>query len=338
MADLKNIRMPQSLDKDEATATSRYAKFITEPWESGFGHTIGNALRRVLLTMLEGVAVTRIRIDGVYHEFTPIPGVAEDVMDIILNIKKLTFRSSGTLPCTLEMSVQKAGVVTGADIKEDHGVEVLNKDLKLFTLTGDLRKPLRIELDLDKGRGYRPSEENKSEDQAANSIPVDSLFNPVERVRYDVGAARREARTDYDRLELEIWTDGRLEPMEALVTAASLLRKHLSIFENRLPFPPITPQEQELINLLKEPIDFLELSVRSANCLKQIKINSVYELVRTTESALLKVRNFGKKSSSEIKQKLEEYGLSLDMTLSDKIQQELQRIMGEQLEKLSKED
>ncbi|MBP5300391.1 MAG: DNA-directed RNA polymerase subunit alpha [Victivallales bacterium] len=330
--------MPLSLDMDEATATPRYAKFVTEPWESGFGHTIGNALRRVLLTMMDGVAVTRIRIDGVYHEFTPIPGVAEDVMDIILNIKKLAFRSSGTLPCTLEMSVQKAGVVTGADIKEDHGVQVLNKDLKLFTLTSDLRKPLRIELDLDKGRGYRPSENNKHEDQPANSIPVDSLFSPIERVRYDVGASRVEDRTDYDRLELEIWTDGRMEPMEALVNAATMLRKHLAIFESPRADQPWSEEEQQLINKLKEPIETLELSVRSANCLKQIKINFVYELVKITEGQLLKVRNFGRKSSSEIKEKLEAKGLSLDMTLNDKINDELQRIMADQLEKLSKEE
>ena len=338
MADLKNFVMPQSLEMDKSTSTPRYAKFVTEPWESGFGHTIGNALRRVLLTMMEGVAVTCIRIDGIAHEFTPIPGVAEDVMDIILNIKKLAFRCEGTLSHPLEMVVQKAGVVTGADIKEDGVVQVLNKDLKLFTITSDLRKPLRFEFDLDRGRGYRPSEQNKHEDQPAGSIPVDSLFNPIERVRYDVGASRVGDRTDYDRLDLEVWTDGRVEPMEALVNAAALLRRHLTIFENPLPGNKFSDEEQALIDKLKQPIDELDLSVRSANCLKQIKIDFVYQLVKVTESQLLKVRNFGKKSSTEIKQKLEETGLCLDMSLNEKVNDELQRLMAAQLEKPSKEE
>ena len=338
MADLKNFVMPQSLEMDKTTSTSRYAKFVTEPWESGFGHTIGNALRRVLLTMMEGVAVTCIRIDGVAHEFTPIPGVAEDVMDIILNIKKLAFRCEGSLPRTLEMTVQKAGVVTGADIKEDGVVQVLNKNLKLFTITADLKKPLRFEFDLDRGRGYRPSEQNKHEDQPAGSIPVDSLFSPVERVRYDVGASRVGDRTDYDRLDLEIWTDGRVEPMEALVNAASLLRRHLTIFENHAPGKEFTEEQQAQIDLLKKKIDALDLSVRSVNCLKQIKIDYIYQLVKVSESQLLRVRNFGKKSSNEIRQKLEECGLSLEMNLDEKVNDELQRLMAAQLEKPSKEE
>lgn len=339
MADLKNFETPHSLDMEEATATPCYAKFVTAPWESGFGHTIGNALRRVLLTMMDGVAVTRIRIDGVAHEFTPISGVAEDVMDIILNIKQLAFRCDGSLPRTLEMKVQKEGPVTGADIMEDGVVQVLNKDLKLFTLTANLEKPLRIEFDLDRGRGYRPSEQNKSDDQPAGSIPVDSLFNPVKRVHYDVGAARVGDRTDYDSLTLEIWTDGRMEPMEALVKSASLLQKQLSIFVSpMMAGAKFTEEEQSLINKLKQSIDSLDLSVRSANCLKQIKIESVYQLVMLPESQLLKVRNFGKKSAAEIKQKLEESGLSLDMSFSEKINEELQRLLAEQLENLPKEE
>ena len=339
MADLKNFETPHSLDMDEATATPRYAKFVTAPWESGFGHTIGNALRRVLLTMMDGVAVTCIRIDGVAHEFTPISGVAEDVMDIILNIKKLAFRCDGSLPRTLELNVQKAGVVTGGNIQEDGVVQVLNKDLKLFTITSDLAKPLRIEFDLDRGRGYRPSEQNKHEDQPAGSIPVDSLFSPIERVRYDVGAARVGDRTDYDSLTMEIWTDGRMEPMEALMKAASLLQWHLPIFVSpMLAGARFTDEEQALIDKLRQPIEALDLSVRSANCLKQIKIDTVYQLVKLPESQLLKVRNFGKKSSAEIKQKLEDSGLCLDMSINEKINEELQRLMAAQLENLPKEE
>jgi len=340
MADLKNFETPHSLDVDEATRTPRYAKFVTAPWESGFGHTIGNALRRVLMTMMEGVAVTCIRIDGVPHEFTPIPGVAEDVMDIILNIKKLAFRCSGSLPRTLELVANKAGVVTGADIKEDGVVEVLNKDLKLFTLTADLSKPIRIEFDLDRGRGYRPSEHNKHEDQPAGTIPVDSLFSPIERVRYDVGSARVGDRTDYDSLTLEIWTDGRLDPMDALTKAARLLRDQLQIFVSPLAGGGVglPPEDQALIEQLRQPIEWLELSVRSVNCLKQIKIDFVYQLVKSTEGQLLKVRNFGKKSSTEIKAKLDEKGLSLDMNLNDRVNEELQRLMAEQLENLPKEE
>lgn len=339
MADLKNFVTPQSLDMDEATASDRYAKFYTAPWESGFGHTIGNALRRVLMTMMEGVAVTCIRIDGVAHEFTPIPGVAEDVMDIILNIKKLAFRCEGSLPRTLEMSVKSKGPVTGADIQEDGVVQVLNKDLKLFTITSDLAKPLRIEFDVDRGRGYRPSEMNKHEDQPAGSIPVDSLFSPIERVRYDVGAVRVGERTDYDSLTLEIWTDGRIEPMKALVESAKMLQKQLSIFVSQSsPGSTLTQEEQDLVNKLKQPIEELDLSVRSANCLKQIKIDYIFQLVEQSENQLLKVRNFGKKSSAEIKAKLAEKKLSLGYPVPEKVNEELQRLMAEQLENLPKEE
>lgn len=339
MAGLENFEMPETLVMDETTATGRYAKFITEPWEPGFGHTIGNSLRRVLLTMMEGVAVSCIRIDGVSHEFTPIPGVMEDVMEIILNIKKLKFRCDGSLPRTLELVVSKKGVITGKDIKEDGVAVVLNKDQKLFTLTADRKdKPLRIELDLAKGRGYRPSERNKRDEQPLNSIPVDCLFSPIEKVRYDVQPSRVGENTNYDRLELEVWTDERIDPKSAVMRAAAILREHLTVFEFETSQAAISngvllsDEEKALLNKLTANVASMELSVRSVNCLNQDGIHFIGELVQRSENQMMKCRNFGKKSLTEIKDKLSEMGLSLEMTLSNNVADELARQMATQLQ------
>ena len=345
MAGFDTFEMPKTLEMDETTATSRYAMFITEPWENGFGNTIGNALRRVLLTMLDGVAVSCIRIDGVKHEFSAIEGVMEDVMEIILNIKKLKFRCDGELPRTLELVATKPGDVTGADIREDGVAAVLNKDLKLCTLTKDFTEhPFRIEMDLERGRGYRPSERNKHDDQPIGSIPVDCLFSPIEKVRYFVRPCRVGEHTDYDRLELEVWTDERIEPKAAVLRAASILREHLSVFAekdadgaNAQNASGLSSDDLALVQKLAMNVSELELSVRSVNCLNGDNIHFVGELVQRSENQMLKCRNFGKKSLSEIKEKLDERGLSLGMTLKDNVMNELMRRQASQLQNTAKE-
>ncbi|MGN0867425.1 MAG: DNA-directed RNA polymerase subunit alpha [Oligosphaeraceae bacterium] len=329
MAGLENFEMPSALVMDEATATSRYAKFVTEPWENGFGHTIGNSLRRVLTTMMEGVAVSSIRIDGVSHEFTPIDGVMEDVMEIILNIKKLKFRCDGSLPRKVELVASRKGEVTGADIREDGVAEVINKDLKLFTLTTDLEKPVRMELELDRGRGYRPSERNKRDDQPLDTIPVDCLFSPIEKVRYDVQPSRVGENTNYDRLELEVWTDGRIDPKSAVRRAAAILREQLAIFEfDGGPANTgvvLTEEQQVLLEKLCKDVKELGLTVRPLNCLNQENIHFVADLVSRSESQMMKCRNFGKKSLDEIIQKLQDQGLSLEMQIDNIVAEELER-------------
>jgi DNA-directed RNA polymerase subunit alpha len=310
--------MPTALVFDEKAATENYGRFVAEPWEKGFGNTLGNALRRVLLSSLEGVAASTIRIDGVPHEFTAIPDVVEDVTEIILNVKKLKFRCAGDLPRTLELYADKKGQVTAAAIQEDGVTDVLNPDLVVFTLDRD--RPVRMEIEIDAGRGYRPAELNKREDQPIGVIPVDCLFSPVERVRYDVQACRVGQRTDYDRLDIEIWTDGRISPRDALMKAAAILREHLAVFTQaqgaeEAPVEKLSDEEQALLEKLCHSVNDLNLSVRARNCLRNAQIESVGELVQKAESDMLKYRNFGKKSLEEIKEKLADLGLKLDMEL-----------------------
>ncbi|OGV61512.1 MAG: DNA-directed RNA polymerase subunit alpha [Lentisphaerae bacterium RIFOXYB12_FULL_65_16] len=337
MAAVENFTMPKGLVVDEATVTPTYARFVAEPLEKGFGHTLGNALRRVLLSSMEGVSVASVRVDGVPHEFTSIPDVVEDVTEIILNIKKLRLRCSGDLPRTLELYADKAGPVTAAALREDGVTEVLNTDLLVCTLDRD--KPLRMELVIDQGRGFRPSEENKREDQPIGVIPVDSLFSPVDRVRYDVQACRVGQRTDYDRLEFEVWTDGRIDPQDAVNRAAILLREHLNIFvaaqEKQEPVIQVTSAEdQQLVDKLSTSVNSMELSVRAKNCLNTAQIRVIGDLVLKSESEMLKYRNFGKKSLQEIKLKLGELGLSLGMALKD----DVQAVIRQKLESQQKEE
>jgi DNA-directed RNA polymerase subunit alpha len=326
----EGFALPNALQMDIATATARYAKFVAEPWENGFGHTIGNALRRVLLSSMDGVAVASVRIDGVAHEFSTIPGVVEDVTEVILNIKKLRLNCVGDLPRTIELYADKAGPVTATAVREDGVTTVLNPDLGICTLDED--RPLRMELEIRQGRGWRPAEENKREDHPIGVIPVDCLFSPVERVRYDVQACRVGQRIDYDRLELEIWTDGRVSPQEALTRAAFLLREHLAIFgaaqEVVTPPPQVhvaTAEEQALLGKLTLSVNVLELSVRAVNCLNTAQIRVLGELVEKNEGEMLKYRNFGKKSLQEIKAKLAEHGLALGMTLSDQVREAMKQ-------------
>jgi len=336
MPGLENFALPSALQMDAASATPRYAKFIAEPWEHGFGNTIGNALRRVLLSSMEGVAVASVRIDGVAHEFSTIPGVVEDVTEIILNIKKLRLTCDGELPRTIELYSDKAGPVTAAAIREDGVTTVLNPELLICTLDED--RPLRMELEICSGRGWRPAEENKREDHPIGVIPVDCLFSPLERVRYDVQACRVGQRTDYDRLELEIWTDGRVTPQDALTRAAYLLREHLAVFgsaqdvavTHQAPVHVTSAEEQELLDRLMLSVNVLELSVRAVNCLNMAQIRVLGELVEKTEPEMLKYRNFGKKSLQEIKAKLSEHGLGLGMTLKDEVREAMQQKLASQ--------
>ncbi len=333
MPNLDGFSMPTALEVDEATATPTYAKFLAEPWENGFGHTVGNALRRVLLSSMEGVAVSSLRIEGVAHEFTHIEGVVEDVTEIVLNIKKLHLSCEGDMPRTMELYADKAGSVTGAAVREDGVTTVLNPDIVICTLDHD--RPLRMELEIDKGRGYRPAEENKRDDQPIGVIPVDCLFSPIERVSYDVQACRVGQRTDYDRLELEVWTDGRIDPQDALQQSAVLLREHLSVFvaseDVETPIAQVTSaEEQKLVDQLCMSVNDMELSVRAKNCLNTAQIRVLGGLVEKTESEMLKYRNFGKKSLQEIKVKLVEMCLGLGMTLKDEVRAAFRQRMEEQ--------
>lgn len=311
--------MPKTLTCEEGTKTTTYAKFIAEPFEAGYGNTIGNSLRRVLLSSLEGAAITSIKLDGSAHEFAAIPGIVEDVTDIVLNLKKVLFRSSSRELHTVYLSVNKAGEVIAGDIKSDQVVEVLNPDLHLFTL--DKKMKFEAEFEVRVGRGFIPADANKKINQPIGVIPIDSIFSPVRRVRYTVENTRVGQRTDYDRLILEIWTDGRLTPNDALVQASGILQRHLDVFTNygteQIVFEEAEASEDEelkqLRKLLNMSVNEIELSVRAANCLNNANIVTVGQLAMKTEAEMLKYRNFGKKSLKEIKDKLAQHKLTLGM-------------------------
>ena len=312
--------MPKSLGKDEATATETYARFIAEPFEAGYGHTVGNSLRRVLLSSLEGAAITAVRIQGAQHEFGSLPGVVEDVTDIILNFKKIRFRAVDHEPRTVTISVNKEGPVTAGDIHTTTGIDVLNTEQLICTL--DKRQKFEAELDVRVGRGFFTGDENKCSDMPSGVIPIDSIFSPVTRVKYAVENTRVGQRTDYDKLILEVWTDGRVSPDDALLQASAILRHHLDVFvnydDNQVEFDE-TPEEvsQEntrLKKMLNMSVNEIELSVRAANCLNNANITTVGQLAMKTEAEMLKYRNFGKKSLNEIKEKLQALGLSLGMS------------------------
>jgi DNA-directed RNA polymerase subunit alpha len=311
--------MPKRLQKDDATTTETYAKFVADPFETGYGHTIGNSLRRVLLSSLEGAAITSMKVDGAMHEFATIDGVVEDVTDIVLNLKKIKFKAHTRDPQTLLLSVNKDGAVTAADIQLNQNVELVNPDQHICTL--DKKKKFEMELELKIGRGFCPSDENKKPGQPIGVIAIDSLFSPVTRVRYAVEAARVGNRTDYDRLILEIWTDGRISPDDALTQASAILAHHLDVFvgydKNAVEFEEAESKQDDekakLKKLLNMSVNEIELSVRAANCLNNANITTVGQLAMKTEQEMLKYRNFGKKSLNEIKDKLQALGLSLGM-------------------------
>src|SRR5213595_3427475 len=311
------FEMPKTLVKDENTATETYAKFVAEPFEAGYGHTVGNSLRRVLLSSLEGAAITALKITGAQHEFATLPGVVEDVTDIVLNLKKVKFKADDHEPKKLSLTVNKEGEVTAGEIQGVQGYEVLNPKQIICTL--DKKHKLDAELDVRVGRGFATGEENKRVDQAIGLIPIDSIFSPVTRVKYAVENTRVGQRTDYDKLLLEIWTDGRLTPDDALLQASAILRHHLDVFvnfnEEVIEFDQtpagVSEENLKLKKLLNMSVNEIELSVRAANCLNNANITSVGQLAQKTEAEMLKYRNFGKKSLNEIKDKLQQLGLGL---------------------------
>ena len=311
--------MPKSIVVDEATMTDTYAKFLAQPFQRGYGHTLGNSLRRVLLSSLAGAAICSVRIDGVKHEFGSLENVVEDVTEIVLNLKNVRLNLHAEGPKLLEIRKDKAGPVTAANIICDSTVEVLNPDQLICTL--DKAFPFRAEIEVITGKGYLPAEKNTAA-RSIGTIPVDCLFSPVTWVNYQVGAARVGEETEMDSLTLEIWTDGRISPRNALEEAARILRDHLQPFLGTQVVPQdvkLSDEENRLFKLLSHDIESLDLSVRAMNCLNSANIKLLYELCTKTEGRMLKFRNFGHKSLEEIKEKIEKLGLELGMVLSDRL-------------------
>ena len=316
------FEIPKRLKKDDSTVTDTYTQFVADPFEPGYGHTVGNSLRRVLLSSLEGAAITSIRFDGAMHEFATIEGVVEDVTDIVLNLKNVKFKIHDTRePQTLLLSVNKEGAVTASDIELNQHTEVINPKALICTL--DKKKKFMMELEVKIGRGFHPGDENKKPDQAIGVIAIDSIFSPVTRVKYSVESARVGQRTDFDKLVLDVWTDGRITPDDALTQASAILQHHLDVFvgydKNAVEFEEVVDRQDEektqLKKLLNMSVNEIELSVRAANCLNNANITTVGQLAMKTEAEMLKYRNFGKKSLNEIKDKLTQLGLSLGMNI-----------------------
>ena len=317
---LGRFEMPKQVAKDESVSTDTFGTFYAEPFEAGYGRTMGNSLRRVLLSSLEGAAVSSIKIEGAPHEFCSLKGVVEDVTDIVLNIKQLLFKSYSRDPQMVKIKVEGPGEVTAGDIVAGENIEVLNPDFVICTLAED--GVFEAEMEVRIGRGYCPADLNKKENQEIGIIPIDCLFSPVRRVKYSVENTRVGRRTDYDKLVLEIWTDGRITPDDALTMSAAILRHHLDVFvsydKDLIEFEEsekqIDLEKEELRKKLNISVNEIELSVRAANCLNNANITTVGELAQKTEAEMLKYRNFGKKSLNEIKAKILEMGLSLGMT------------------------
>ncbi len=322
---LGKFELPTRLIKDEESVTDTYTKFTAEPFETGYGHTIGNSLRRVLLSSIEGAAISSIKIDGVDHEFQSIDGVVEDVTDIVLNLKKVLINSHKRETIKLLIDVDKSGAVTAADIQEDANIEIVNPDQVICTL--DTQRRFLAELEIKVGRGYCPGEDNKEPDQPIGVIAIDSLFSPVKLVKYSVENTRVGQMTDFDKLILEVWTDGRINPEDALKQSASIIKHHLDIFdrvnEESIEFESeqaeVSEEQNKLRKLLNMSVNEIELSVRAANCLNNANITTVGELAMKSEQEMLKYRNFGKKSLNEIKAKLEQLGLSLGMKIDERL-------------------
>jgi DNA-directed RNA polymerase subunit alpha len=322
---LGKFELPNKLTKVEEGSSPTYAKFIAEPFEAGYGHTVGNSLRRVLLSSIEGAAISSIKIEGVQHEFQSIEGVVEDVTDIVLNLKKILIVSQKREPVRLTIKASREGPVTAADIQPDAAMQIVNPEQLICTL--DKNRPFEAEIEIKTGRGYCPGENNKKEEQPIGVIPIDSLFSPVRLVRYTVENTRVGQITDYDKLILEVWTDGRITPDDALKQSASILKHHLDVFdrvsEEHFEFESqqstVSEEENKLRKLLNMSVNEIELSVRAANCLNNANITTVGELSMKTEQEMLKYRNFGKKSLNEIKEKLEALGLSLGMKFDERL-------------------
>src|SRR3954452_11999081 len=319
----RGLELPSRVDCNREKLTDTYGEFHIEPFERGFGHTVGNSLRRILLSSLEGSAITKIKIQGVQHEFSSIPGMVDDITDLVLNIKLLVVKNHSEQPSTIRIERDRRGVVTAADILHDNNVEIYNPDHILCTLTDDV--PFVVEMTVENGRGYRTAAEGHTEDLEIGAIPIDAIFTPVQRVEYHVENTRVGQRTNYDKLRLRIWTTGVIGPEMALVEAAKILRKHLNPFVQYYePGPGLptdasqdtyreTPLDAELERKLGMILAELELSVRATNCLESEGITSVRDLVIRSDEELLEVRNFGETTLKEVKQKLTERGLTLGM-------------------------
>ena len=320
----RDFQLPKRLDCDEATYTATYGKFFAAPFERGYGVTLGNSLRRVLLSSIEGSAVTSVKLGGVQHEFSTIPGVLEDVTEIVLNIKSLVLNSHSKIPKTIFIKKSDKGEVKAKDIEADETIEIINPELHIATLTKDAK--FHLELEVGRGRGYVVAESNKREDMAIGVIPVDSLFSPVKKVNFYVENTRVGQRTDYDKLVIEVTTNGAITPKDALLYASNILQRHLDIFVNFGQLPEeveeeeleMTKEEVALYEKLKLPISELELSVRSSNCLREAAIKTIADLVKRSEDEMLGFKNFGKKSLSEIKELLAGMGLTLGMQVDSK--------------------
>src|SRR4051794_40387446 len=321
----RGLELPNRVNSDRPTLTDTYGKFTAEPFERGFGVTVGNSLRRILLSSLEGSAVTRVKIQGVQHEISTIPGVVEDVTDIILNIKSLVVKNASEQPRTIRIDRHERGVVTAASIITDEAIQIVNPEHIIATLTDDV--PFVVEMTVENGRGYRTAEENAGKEREIGVIPVDSSFSPVVRVKYEIEDTRVGQRTNYDKLVMEIWTNGTVNPQMALVEGAKILRKHLNPFiQYSEPGPELPIEDRmdalangdgavdsELERKLNMSLAELELSVRATNCLESEGITTVRDLVSRSEEQLLQVRNFGETTLKEVRAKLHEIGLDLGM-------------------------
>jgi len=315
-----DFELPKRLECDESTYNNTYGKFSAAPFERGYGVTLGNSLRRVLLSSIEGSAVTSVKIAGMQHEFSTIPGVLEDTIDIILNVKSLVLNSHSKIPKTIYIKRDTKGEVKAGDIEVDETIEIINPDLHIATLTKEAK--FHMEMEVARGRGYVPAELNKKEDSAIGVIPIDSIFAPVKKVNSYVENTRIGQRTDYDKLILEIWTNGAINPKDALLYASNILQRHLDIFVSFGQLPEeveeeleMTKEEVALYEKLRLPISELELSVRSSNCLREANIKIIADLVKRTEDDMLSFKNFGKKSLNEIKELLLGMGLTLGMQM-----------------------
>ncbi len=314
----RDLIRPKAIQIETESATEFYGKFTCEPLERGFGITIGNSLRRILLASLQGAAITAVRIDGALHEFTTMPDVVEDVSDIILNLKEVVFRAETPKTYTVRLEKEGPGVVTAGDVTLVDGLSVLNPDHVIATL--DKKGPISMEFTVNVGRGYVPSDRNKSPTMPIGTIPIDALFSPIRKVNYTVQNARVGQQTDYDKLVLEVWTNGAVRPADAVAFAAKILKEQLSIWINfeetdDTSYQSVGGEDEPLNDNLFRSVDELELSVRSANCLQNANISLIGELVQRTEQDMLKTKNFGRKSLKEIKEILSTMGLSLGMKL-----------------------
>ena len=320
----RDFQLPKRLECDESTYTDTYGKFSAAPFERGYGVTLGNSLRRVLLSSIEGSAVTSVKIQGAEHEFSAVPGVLEDVPEIILNIKNLILNSHSKIPKTIYIKKDSKGDIKAKDIEGDEAIDIINPDLHIATLTKDTK--FHLEMEVARGRGYMPAEMNKKEEKVIGVVPIDSIFTPVRKVNFYIENTRVGQRTDYDKLVLEISTNGSISPKDALLYASNILQRHLDIFVNfgQLPDeiaeeePEMTKEELALYEKLRLPISELELSVRSSNCLREANIKMIADLVRRSEDEMLGFKNFGKKSLTEIKELLAGMGLTLGLQVDPK--------------------